>query len=75
MGAKGCTNGGGGLPSLDVPVWPVTHRDLQTSRHIGIVLDLPVRGPAEKAGAGVGKVDRVARRVQERVRPQTPAAR
>jgi hypothetical protein len=28
------------LPSLDFPVWLVTHRELKTSRRIRIVFDL-----------------------------------
>jgi DNA-binding transcriptional LysR family regulator len=35
------------FPSLDFPIWLVTHRELQTSRRIRIVFDLLARGLAE----------------------------
>ncbi|MEM8776152.1 MAG: LysR substrate-binding domain-containing protein [Pseudomonadota bacterium] len=37
------------LPSLEFPIWLVTHRELQTSRRIRIVFDLLVRGLLEAA--------------------------
>ena len=37
------------LPSLEFPVWLVTHRELQTSRRIRIVFDQLARGLAETA--------------------------
>ncbi|MDJ1018487.1 MAG: LysR family transcriptional regulator [Paracoccaceae bacterium] len=40
------------LPSLEFPIWLVTHRELQTSRRIRIVFDLLARSMAE-AGSGV----------------------
>ena len=38
------------LPSLEFPIWLVTHRELQTSRRIRIVFDQLARGLAEAAG-------------------------
>lgn len=38
------------LPSLEFPIWLVTHRELQTSRRIRIVFDLLARGLADVAG-------------------------
>ena len=35
------------LPSLEFPVWLVTHRELRTSRRIRVVFDLLARGLAE----------------------------
>ncbi|MDX8352953.1 LysR family transcriptional regulator [Cognatiyoonia sp. IB215182] len=35
------------FPSLEFPIWLVTHRELQTSRRIRIVFDLLARGLAE----------------------------
>ncbi len=32
------------FPSLEFPIWLVTHRELQTSRRIRIVFDLLARG-------------------------------
>lgn len=37
-------------PSLEFPIWLVTHRELQTSRRIRIVFDQLVRGLRETAG-------------------------
>lgn len=37
------------FPSLEFPIWLVTHRELQTSRRIRIVFDLLARGLAEGA--------------------------
>lgn len=37
------------LPSLEFPIWLVTHRELQTSRRIRVVFDLLARGLAEAA--------------------------
>lgn len=36
------------LPSLEFPIWLVTHRELQTSRRIRIVFDLLARGLTER---------------------------
>lgn len=38
------------FPSLEFPIWLVTHRELQTSRRIRIVFDLLARGLADAAG-------------------------
>jgi DNA-binding transcriptional LysR family regulator len=38
-----------GLPSLEFPIWLVTHRELQTSRRIRIVFDLLARGLSDAA--------------------------
>ena len=38
------------FPSLEFPIWLVTHRELQTSRRIRIVFDLLAHGLAEAAG-------------------------
>ncbi len=35
------------LPSLEFPIWLVTHRELQTSRRIRVVFDLLARGLAD----------------------------
>lgn len=43
----------GSLPSLEFPIWLVTHRELQTSRRIRIVFDLLARGLAD-ARRGLG---------------------
>ena len=37
------------FPSLEFPIWLVTHRELQTSRRIRIVFDLLARGLADAA--------------------------
>lgn len=37
------------LPSLEFPIWLVTHRELQTSRRIRVVFDQLARGLAEAA--------------------------
>jgi DNA-binding transcriptional LysR family regulator len=39
-----------GFPSLEFPIWLVTHRELQTSRRIRVVFDLLARGLAERVG-------------------------
>ncbi|MGP1351682.1 MAG: LysR family transcriptional regulator [Parasphingopyxis sp.] len=39
-----------GFPSLEFPIWLVTHRELQTSRRIRIVFDLLARGLTDAAG-------------------------
>lgn len=38
------------FPSLEFPIWLVTHRELQTSRRIRIVFDLLAKGLADAAG-------------------------
>lgn len=38
------------FPSLEFPIWLVTHRELQTSRRIRIVFDLLARGLTDVAG-------------------------
>lgn len=40
------------FPSLEFPIWLVTHRELQTSRRIRIVFDTLARGLAERVGRG-----------------------
>ncbi|WP_299951657.1 hypothetical protein [uncultured Ruegeria sp.] len=37
------------FPSLEFPIWLVTHRELQTSRRIRIVFDLLARGLSDVA--------------------------
>ncbi|MEM9249214.1 MAG: LysR substrate-binding domain-containing protein [Pseudomonadota bacterium] len=37
------------FPSLEFPIWLVTHRELQTSRRIRIVFDLLARGLSDAA--------------------------
>ena len=37
------------LPSLEFPLWLVTHRELRTNRRIRVVFDMLARGLAEKA--------------------------
>jgi DNA-binding transcriptional LysR family regulator len=38
------------VPSLEFPVWLVTHRELHTSRRIRIVFDTLARGLGERLG-------------------------
>ncbi len=44
------------FPSLEFPIWLVTHRELQTSRRIRIVFDLLARGLSDVAKRRVGGV-------------------
>jgi DNA-binding transcriptional LysR family regulator len=46
------------FPSLEFPIWLVTHRELQTSRRIRVVFDLLARGLGERRRRGaVGALD------------------
>lgn len=51
-------------PTVDFPIWLVTHRELQTSKRIRIVFDQLARGLAEAAGAVTAHGPRSARRSQ-----------
>jgi len=43
------------LPSLEFPIWLVTHRELQTNRRIRIVFDVLARGLGETVGKSTSK--------------------
>ncbi|WP_425092128.1 LysR family transcriptional regulator [Tropicimonas sp. S265A] len=45
------------FPSLEFPIWLVTHRELQTSRRIRIVFDLLARGLSNAARGVSGQAD------------------